>query len=61
METNYTVSVNNYEALINYVEEKHPDFSDTMLEILRAGVFTLKIQPQYKGELPDVRTDVIEV
>ncbi len=53
MQNNYTTSVNNFESLINYVEEKYPLFPEHALNELRACVFVLKIQPQYQG-LKDV-------
>lgn len=46
---NYTTAVNNFESLINFVEDEHPALPDNLFDELRACVFTLKIQPQYQG------------
>lgn len=50
---NYTTAVNNFEAIVDFVEEEHSTLPDNLFEELRACIFVLKIQPQYVG-LPDV-------
>lgn len=50
----YVTAVNNFEALIKYVEEKDFAIDEKALDVLKYNVYLLKIQPQFSGELPDL-------